>query len=162
MMKSTKIRIKKIHPEARIPLYVSSGCSGADVFSVVNKDIPAKTFCLVNTGIAMEMPNGVEAQIRPRSGIALKYGITVLNAPGTIDSDYRGEIKIMLVNHSDRLFKVRKGMRIAQMIFSSVERVNFVVTDELKETDRGMGGFGHSGTGRNGKKNGGMGETQDG
>lgn len=156
MVKSITVGIKKIHPDAKIPVYISSGASGADVFSVVDKDILPNSYCAIDTGFALEMPHGIEAQIRPRSGIAGKYGVTILNSPGTIDFDYRGEIKILLINHGNTIFKIRKGMRIAQMVFSSVKHIDFKVKDKLDETDRGSGGFGHSDVGCNEKKNEGM------
>ncbi|TES90412.1 MAG: dUTP diphosphatase [Candidatus Cloacimonadota bacterium] len=139
-----KIRIKRLDLAAKIPSYVSFGSSGADIYSVISKDIAPKKLALIPTGIAIEMPEGFEAQIRPRSGIALRYGVTILNAPGTIDADYRGEIKIILINLGEEIFKVRRGMRIAQMVFTRVEQVKFEVVDELGKTERGNGGFGHS------------------
>jgi dUTP pyrophosphatase len=144
-IRKVKVRIKKMVSEAVIPTYVSSGSSGADLFSIVDKDIPSHTFALIPTGITIEIPEGIEAQIRPRSGLALKYGVTVLNTPGTIDSDYRGEVKVILINHGTNSFSVRKGMRIAQIVFSGVRTVTFEETDELDTTERGDGGFGHSG-----------------
>jgi dUTP pyrophosphatase len=100
---------------------------------------------LIPTGIFVELPEGYEAQIRPRSGLALKNGITVLNTPGTIDADYRGEIGVILINHSDSFFKITHGDRIAQMVFLKVEKPEFISVDELEETERGDGGFGHTG-----------------
>jgi dUTP pyrophosphatase len=144
ILKKLKVRIKKLVPEAKIPDYVSSGSSGADLCSVIDMDIEAKAFSLIPTGIAIEMPEGIEAQIRPRSGIALRHGVTLLNTPGTIDADYRGEIKVLLINHGDCVFRVRKGMRIAQMVFSAVEQVKFEVVNVLGKTEINNGGFGHS------------------
>lgn len=100
---------------------------------------------LIPTGLKMSLPIGYEAQVRPRSGLALKHGITVLNSPGTIDADYRGDIGIILINHSDRPFKVEQGDRIAQLVIAKYEQVEFVVVDDLDETDRGAGGFGSTG-----------------
>ncbi len=100
---------------------------------------------LVPTGLFIELPTGFEAQIRPRSGLAFKYGITVLNSPGTIDADYRGEIKILLVNLSDKAFEIKNSERIAQMIVAKHERVEWELTEELTQTQRGEGGFGHTG-----------------
>lgn len=100
---------------------------------------------LVPTGLFIELPTGFEAQIRPRSGLAFKYGITVLNTPGTIDADYRGEIKILLVNLSDKAFEIKNSERIAQMIVAKHERVEWELTEELTQTQRGEGGFGHTG-----------------
>jgi dUTP pyrophosphatase len=139
------IYIKKLVPNAVTPTYASEGSSGADLYSVEDTIIAPHTHALVSTGIAIAMPRGIEAQVRPRSGIALKSGVTVLNAPGTIDSDYRGAVKVILINHSEKPFEVRRGMRIAQMVFGHVERVHFEVADELDRTERNDGGFGHSG-----------------
>lgn len=100
---------------------------------------------LVPTGLFIELPTGFEAQIRPRSGLAFKYGVTVLNSPGTIDADYRGEIKILLVNLSDKAFEIKNAERIAQMIVAKHERVEWELTEELTQTQRGEGGFGHTG-----------------
>ncbi len=100
---------------------------------------------LVPTGLFIELPTGFEAQIRPRSGLAFKYGVTVLNSPGTIDADYRGEIKILLVNLSDKAFEIKNSERIAQMIIAKHERVEWELTEELTQTQRGEGGFGHTG-----------------
>jgi dUTP pyrophosphatase len=101
---------------------------------------------LIPTGIAIAIPEGYEGQVRPRSGLSLKYGIGMLNAPGTIDADYRGEIGIILFNFSDKPFAIRRGDRIAQLVFAKTERVRFEVVDTLSETARGTGGFGHTGT----------------
>lgn len=100
---------------------------------------------LISTGLFIELPTGFEAQIRPRSGLAFKYGVTVLNSPGTIDADYRGEIKILLVNLSDKAFEIKNAERIAQMIVAKHERVEWELTEELTQTQRGEGGFGHTG-----------------
>jgi dUTP pyrophosphatase len=139
------IHVQKLVPEAMVPTYTSSGSSGADLYAVEESTIPAHGHALLSTGIAIAMPPGIEAQIRPRSGIALKHGVTVLNAPGTIDSDYRGEIKVILINHGEAPFSVKPGMRIAQIVFAHVEQVHFEITDELESTERDGGGFGHSG-----------------
>ena len=138
----------KTLPGAKLPEYESSGSAGADVRAFLNQDIvlkPGETK-LVPTGLFMEIPGGYEAQIRPRSGLALKNGITILNSPGTIDSDYRGEIKIIVTNFGSENFVVSNNMRIAQIVFNKVYQGIFNVTDELNETERGHGGFGHSGT----------------
>lgn len=139
----------KIHMRegSQVPEYQSDGASGADICAFLDKPYtlkPGET-ALIPTGIAIELPNGYEAQIRPRSGLALKHGITLLNTPGTIDSDYRGEIKVIITNFGQNDFIVTNGMRIAQMIFNRVYRGNFVVSDSLTTTDRNDGGFGHSG-----------------
>ncbi len=137
----------KIMPGAVIPAYHSRGSSGADIFACVEEPViihPGDT-ALVPTGIRLEIPEGYEAQIRPRSGLALKNGITLLNTPGTIDSDYRGEIKIIMANLGKNEFVVERGMRIAQMVFAKVYRGHFIECGELEETERNEGGFGHSG-----------------
>ncbi|MBP7734805.1 MAG: dUTP diphosphatase [Spirochaetes bacterium] len=139
----------KIHaePGARVPAYQSKGASGADIFAFIHGSVvlqPGDTK-LIPTGITMEIPEGYEAQIRPRSGLALNHGITLLNTPGTIDSDYRGEIKIIVTNLGKKEFSIENGMRIAQMVFNKTYKGNFIVDCELSETDRHDGGFGHSG-----------------
>jgi len=128
-----------------IPQKATEHSAGYDIFSSEETIIESKKYKLISTGIFIEMEKGLEAQIRPRSGLAVKNGITVLNAPGTIDSDYRGEIKVALINHSDTDFKIEKGMRIAQMVFSRVLEVNFEEVASLGETLRGAGGFGSTG-----------------
>ena len=141
-----KIKIQ-LSGTAAIPEYQSQGSAGADICADVDEPIilsPGKTK-LIPTGIFMEIPEGYEGQIRPRSGLALKHGITVLNSPGTIDSDYRGEIKIILTNLGEEDFKIEKGMRIAQVIFARVFRGEFIQVEKLNTTDRNEGGFGHSG-----------------
>ena len=141
-----KIKIQSNYG-AVIPEYQSHGSAGADICANVDETIvlsPGK-LTLIPTGIFMEIPEGYEAQIRPRSGLALKHGITVLNSPGTIDSDYRGEIKIILINLGEEDFKIEKGMRIAQIVFARVYKGEFIQVDELNNTDRNGGGFGHSG-----------------
>ena len=141
-----KIKIQLSHG-AVIPEYQSLGSAGTDLCANVDEAIvlsPGKTK-LIPTGIFIEIPEGYEAQIRPRSGLALKHGIAVLNSPGTIDSDYRGEIKIILTNLGEEDFKIEKGMRIAQMVFARVFRGEFIQVDQLDATERNEGGFGHSG-----------------
>lgn len=132
---------------ASIPEYISKGAAGADLCACLEEPLviqPNETV-LVPTGIFIAVPPGYEAQVRPRSGLALKHGITFLNSPGTIDSDYRGEVKIIMTNLGKGPFKVESGMRIGQMVFSKVFIGEFVEVDELDETDRNEGGFGHTG-----------------
>lgn len=132
---------------AKLPEYQSRGAAGADLCALVEQPVllrPGKT-ALIPTGIFVEIPDGYEAQIRPRSGLALKHGITFLNSPGTIDSDYRGEISIIMTNLGENDFVVENGMRIGQMIFSKVYRGEFIIKDGLNETERNHGGFGHTG-----------------
>lgn len=128
-----------------LPRYITDGSAGLDLSAVSDGVIKKGEIKLLPTGIYMEIPKGYEAQVRPRSGLALKYGITVLNSPGTIDSDYRGEVGVILANFGKDDFEYKKGDRIAQIVFNRVVRANFVVVDELTETERGDGGFGHSG-----------------
>lgn len=130
-----------------LPKYMSAGAAGMDIFANVHTDTVIKTgeIKLIPTGIKISLPNGFEAQIRPRSGLALKNGITMVNTPGTIDSDYRGEIGVIIINHGDRDFCIKRGDRIAQMAINKYERVVWTETLTLDETKRGEGGFGHSG-----------------
>jgi dUTP pyrophosphatase len=139
----------KIHMRqgARMPEYQSHGASGADLCALMEEPYtlkPGET-ALIPTGIAIELPYGYEAQIRPRSGLAINHGITLLNTPGTIDSDYRGEIKIIMTNCGRADFVITTGMRVAQMVFNKTYRGNFIVSDSLNKTERNDGGFGHSG-----------------
>lgn len=132
----------------RIPLYATRGAAGADLFAALGPCItiePGETV-LIPTGIKVEIPAGFEIQIRPRSGLALKFGITVLNTPGTIDCDYRGEVGVILINHGRDHFVVEAGMRIAQLVVAPVVRGHFFLREELSATERGEGGFGHTGS----------------
>jgi dUTP pyrophosphatase len=132
------------HP---LPSYETLASAGMDLRANINEQIVLKAMerKLVPTGLFMELPLGFEAQIRPRSGLALKHGITVLNSPGTIDADYRGEIKILLINFSDTDFQINNGDRIAQMIISKHEQIAWESVETLSETPRGAGGYGHTG-----------------
>lgn len=129
-----------------LPGYATPGSSGLDLRAAEPSVIPPGGRACVGTGLFFEMPLGCEAQIRPRSGLALKNGVTVLNSPGTIDSDYRGEIKIILINHGHEDFKIEPGDRIAQVVFAEVTRVSLERADELQETERSSGGFGSTGS----------------
>lgn len=134
--------------ENRIPVYGTEGAAGADVFADIALDLPIASgeSALIPTGIRVQIPAGYEIQVRPRSGLALKHQITVLNTPGTIDSDYRGEIQVILMNHGKKDFVVTPGMRIAQIVVAKVEKAVFSVAErELACTARGEGGFGHTG-----------------
>lgn len=130
------------------PVYATSEASGADLKANILEPLMLKAgeSALIPTGIKLQIPEGFEAQIRPRSGLALKKQITVLNSPATIDSDYRGELKIILINHSKNDFLIEPGMRIAQIVFCPVVRANFVEGEEFMQTVRGEGGFGHTGS----------------
>ena len=133
------------------PSYATEQAAGMDVRAAVPADGPVVlepgSRCLVETGMALALPPGFEAQIRPRSGLAIKHGVTCLNTPGTIDSDYRGEIKVILINLGDAPFRVNRGDRIAQMVIAPVVQAGITEVAELDETDRGSGGFGSTGQG---------------
>lgn len=143
---STVVWFKRLNELAVLPQYANPGDAGMDLCSVEAKTVEPRGRALVKTGLAIELPAGFEAQVRPRSGLALKHGITVLNAPGTIDSGYRGEVGVILYNTSDVPFNVEAGMRIAQMVIARVESVVVLEIDELSDTERGEGGFGSTGT----------------
>ena len=130
-----------------IPKYQTNLSAGMDLHAFLSEDIVLKPLqrILVPTGLFMELPAGYEAQVRPRSGLAAKYGITLLNTPGTIDADYRGEIKVILINLSNEDFMIRNGDRIAQMIISKFEKIEWQISDALNDTDRKSGGFGSTG-----------------
>lgn len=130
-----------------LPAYATAGAAGMDLFAAVDtKIIIARgERALIPTGLAMAIPEGFEAQLRPRSGLAYKHGITVLNAPGTIDCDYRGEIKALLINHGNEPFAIERAMRIAQLVFAPVTRAKLEAVDNLDETVRGTGGYGSTG-----------------
>lgn len=130
-----------------VPKYQSVHAAGCDLYAAVKKEmiIRPHDFSMIPTGIRVEIPKGYEAQVRPRSGLAKDYGIGVLNSPGTIDADYRGEIKVILFNYGDKPFKVKKRDRIAQLVFNKVERAQFVRVKRLNSTKRQGGGLGHTG-----------------
>lgn len=129
------------------PSYETDGSAGVDLRANIEDSIVLHPFerMLIPTGLFMEIPEGYEGQVRPRSGLAIKHGITVLNTPGTVDSDYRGEVCVILINLSQDQYVIKNGERIAQMVFSKVERAAFAEVKELGETERGEGGFGHTG-----------------
>ena len=132
---------------ALLPSYATDEAAGADLCASITKEVflePGER-ALIPTGLRLALPKGFEAQVRPRSGLALKYGITVLNSPGTIDSDYRGEVKILLINHGKERFAIESGMRIAQLVIAPVVQACFVREELLTTTSRGEGGFGHTG-----------------
>lgn len=139
------IKIKKIRDNAILPSYAHLGDAGMDVFSVVEKEILPGEVALIPIGFAVEIPDGYEIQIRPKSGLALKYGITILNTPGTIDSGYRGEIGAIVINHGKTVFHVMEGMKIAQMVLCKYETVHFIESSALAESERNDGGFGSTG-----------------
>lgn len=139
------VKFKKLNKQAKIPAFKTAQAAGMDVSSVEDLLIPAGKTAIVATGLAMALPNGYECQVRPRSGLAAKHAVTVLNSPGTIDSDYRGELKVILINHGSGDFKVEVGDRIAQLVISKVEQLKVHEVTELDDTDRGSGGFGSTG-----------------
>ncbi len=141
-----KVRIVN-HSTHPLPVYATTGSSGMDIRANLEIPIQLKPLqrALVPTGLFLEIPHGYEAQVRPRSGLAIKQGITCLNTPGTIDADYRGELKVILINLSDQEQSITNGDRIAQLVFQQVEKVSLEVVDVLNETERGNGGFGHTG-----------------
>ena len=130
---------------ARLPERAHPGDAGLDLFAAAGVDIPAGETRLVGTGLAIELPPGTEGQVRPRSGLALRHGVTVLNAPGTIDAGYRGEVGILLINHGRRTFRVRRGMKVAQLVVTPVVEVEVVEATDLSETSRSGDGFGSTG-----------------
>jgi len=142
-----QLRFRKIHPEAIVPQYQTAGAAGLDLHARISHDIylqPGVRFTCP-TGIAMELPEGFEARVQPRSGLAAKHGIGVLNSPGCIDPDYRNEIFILLINHGDQAFRIEPGMRVAQMVVAPFVRVDLVRAEELSDTERGLGGLGSTG-----------------
>jgi dUTP pyrophosphatase len=142
------VKIKIVNKGTQqIPEYATPQSAGMDLRANIEKPILLKSLdrALIPTGLHIALPEGYEAQIRPRSGLALKKGITCLNTPGTIDADYRGEIGVILINLSDEIFTVNPGERIAQMVISKFEQADFELVDELDKTERGEGGFGHTG-----------------
>ncbi|MGI6328676.1 MAG: dUTP diphosphatase [Dethiobacteria bacterium] len=148
-MKEIKILFKKLEHAKDLPLpaYASEEASGLDLLAAVEKNVwigPGE-IKLIPTGIAMALPPGYEGQIRPRSGLALKYGLTLLNAPGTIDADYRGEIQVILINLGREKYLIQRGERIAQLVVNELARVKIIVAEKLPPSQRGEGGFGHSG-----------------
>jgi dUTP pyrophosphatase len=147
-MAKLKLLIKKLHSkDIPLPKYMTKGACGLDLYAAVEAPVVLKPLdrTLIPTGIAIELPKGFEAQIRPRSGLALKYGVTILNSPGTIDEDYRGELKILLINLGKENFVVNRGDRIAQLIISKCYKVEVVEVEQLNDTKRNQGGFGHTG-----------------
>ena len=143
----TTVRLAPIDPGApvEVPVYATSQSAGADLRAAAESVLEPGQWAAIPTGLRLELPVGCEAQIRPRSGLAAKHGVTVLNAPGTIDADYRGEVKVLLINHGPEPFRIAAGDRIAQMIIAEVIQARFEVVEALEDTARGAGGFGHTG-----------------
>ena len=144
-MNDIRILFTKLHTAAQIPEYMTRGSAGADLCTIEDYVLKPGSVYLIRTGLAISMPEEVQAEIRPRSGLAIKYGITLINSPATIDSDYRGELKIPLINLSRKDFVIKRGDRVGQIVFTSYYKGHFIETTELDQTGRGTGGFGHSG-----------------
>jgi dUTP pyrophosphatase len=148
---AVKVDIRQLqHAEGlALPAYQSADAAGLDLLAAVPENAPMVLapgkYALIPTGLTIALPPGYEAQVRPRSGLAAKHGVTVLNAPGTVDADYRGEIGVLLINHGDTPFPIRRGERIAQMVIAPVTRAELVAAASLSTTDRGSGGFGSTG-----------------
>ena len=143
----TKILIKRLSENIPLPKYETEGSSGMDLAANIKKTIEIKPgkFAIIPTGLALSIPNNYEIQIRPRSGLAARNQISVLNTPGTIDADYRGELKVILINLGEKKFKIENGLRIAQMVLCPVIKATLEEVNELEETERGSGGFGSTG-----------------
>jgi dUTP pyrophosphatase len=142
-----RVQLLRLRPDAFVPRYQTAEAAGLDLHACLDQPmtIVAGAVVAVPTGLAMAIPHGFEGQVRPRSGLAAKHAVTVANAPGTIDSDYRGEVKVLLINLGQQPFVVQHGERVAQLVIAPVSRAELVVVDELAETERGSGGFGSTG-----------------
>lgn len=141
----TAVALKKVHPDAKVPFQAKPGDAGFDLSSVENLVLLPGKFTAVATGLSFAMEGNIELQIRPRSGLAAKHGVTVLNSPGTIDSGYRGEVKVLLINHGDKPFEIKVGDRIAQGVFAFLPTIVLEEVAELPTSERGDGGFGSTG-----------------
>jgi dUTP pyrophosphatase len=139
------VRVKKLSADAKMPQAAKTGDAAYDLYSLVDYELKPMEHYAIPTGISLEIPEGYEGQVRPRSGLALKEGITVLNTPGTIDSGYRGEVKTIIINLGEKPFKITRGMRISQLAIRPVPDVKFIEVDQLSDTERGEGGFGSTG-----------------
>ena len=150
-MREVTVPVMRVFPERDLdlplPAYVSAGAAGMDLAAALEREVALAPgeIQLIPTGLALAIPAGFEGQIRPRSGLALKHGITLINSPGTIDSDYRGEIGLPVINLGPRPYTIRRGERLAQLVIQRIYRANLQETDRLESTERGQGGFGHSG-----------------
>lgn len=140
-----KVLVKRIHPDAVMPSYAHEGDAGVDLYSVEDLTLQSGERKLVPTGIQLSFPRGYEAQVRPKSGLALKQGLSVLNTPGTVDHGYRGEVGVIVVNLGHEQVEIKKGTKVAQMIFNKIEEAEFEEAQDLDETRRGEGGFGSTG-----------------
>lgn len=141
-----RLKVRRLSPTASLPRYAHQGDAGLDLCSVIDTEIHPGESQLIPTGLAVELPEGTEGQVRPRSGLAAEHMVTVLNAPGTIDEGYRGEVRVLLINHGRRVFQVSAGMRIAQLVVQRRCDLEVVEIDELSDTRRGAGGFGSTGS----------------
>jgi dUTP pyrophosphatase len=141
-----QLKVKRLDPRAILPSYAHEGDAGLDLFALERSVLPTGASTLVRTGVAVELPRDTEAQVRPRSGLALRHGVTVLNTPGTIDEGYRGEVGVILINHGRQEFVVEPGMKIAQLVVSPRIAVKIAEVQELVDTVRGAGGFGSTGS----------------
>ncbi len=142
-----RLMVKRLREDARVPSYATDGAAGLDLAAALDEPLSLGpgSWVAVPTGLAIALPAGTEGQVRPRSGLAARHGVTVLNAPGTIDEDYRGEIRVLLINHGERPFVIEPGYRIAQLVVAPVERVECELVTTLDDTARGAGGFGSTG-----------------
>ena len=147
-MSAPRVRFRRLRPDAVVPAYMTADAAGLDLAAALDAAVTLApgARAAVGTGLAMELPRGFEGQVRPRSGLAKNHGVTVVNAPGTIDADYRGEVGVILINHGDQDFTVTRGMRIAQMVIAPVSPALLHEVAELPDTARGAGGFGSTGT----------------
>ncbi|MDE0829120.1 MAG: dUTP diphosphatase [Vicinamibacterales bacterium] len=143
---TVQLRVKRLTPSATLPRRAHPGDAGLDLCAAIDLDIPPGATRLVGTGLSLELPPGTEAQVRPRSGLALKHSVTVLNAPGTIDEGYRGEVSVILINHGPSVFEVKRGMRVAQLVVQPTLAVDVTDTAVLSDTSRSQGGFGSTGS----------------
>jgi len=140
-----QVLIKRLEKEVKMPKYEHEDDAGLDIFANEETTIKPGEIKLIGTGIQMELPQGIEAQIRPKSGLALNHGITIVNTPGTIDAGYRGEIKVILINFGKKEYKVEKGQKIAQIVFNKIEKPEIIEVSKLNESKRGAKGFGSTG-----------------
>lgn len=150
VLENMVVKVYRLNKKNPLPDYMSKDASGIDLFASLDRDmaLPPGEYKCIPTGIIISLPAGYEAQVRPRSGLALKHGVTVLNTPGTVDSDYRGEIMVILINHGKKPLILKNGMRIAQMVIAKVEKASVIevaAREEIDRTERNSGGFGHTG-----------------
>jgi dUTP pyrophosphatase len=143
-MQPIEIKFQKLHPDAQVPSYAHNDDAGADVYTVLEMTLQPFHRAAIPTGLAVDIPDGYEIQVRPKSGLALKHGITVLNSPGTVDAGYRGEIQVIMINLGTEAYTFAKGQKIAQLVLKPVTKANYV-EGELRISDRGTGGFGSTG-----------------